>query len=377
MSRLSRLSSTAQYRASSLPLVVTRNFSQAPQAPNCNRYFTLLYQCKSPHFSLLNFIQTEGFSSKPNRSSSKIVLEQARLSEMMRGMGFREETVKKLFEELPLAVLKDSAGFRKKIDFLKYIGLSSREIDQILFSCSEFLELSFEGRLKPLLDELHKMNFSHAEIRAAIHENPKPFLRLVPGELSRCIELLDSLRCRHPIKERILNMGYLRASINVKLRIECLHKHGLILRDAFKVLYVEPRAILYDLADIEEKIEFLLQKMRFCIEHLVECPEYLGVNLDKQIIPRYNVFEYLRSVNGLGDEVWMKHYVKLSRMKFYNMFVKPYPECEKIFNGFRKEKIARPHHPVGMWKLFKPQKFPESDKDVRNMKKFVKTSNLC
>lgn len=294
---------------------------------------------------------------------------------MMRGMGFTEETVKKLFEELPLAVLKDSIGFRKKLDLLKYFGFSLCEIDQILFSFPEYFGLNFEARLKPFIDELHEMNFSHAEIRAAMLENPKPFLRLEPGELSRCIAFLDSLRCRHLIKERILNRGYLQGAINVKLRIECLHKHGLSLREAFKVLHAEPRVILYDLEDLEEKIDFLLHKMRFCIEHLVECPEYLGVHLKKQIIPRYNVFEHLRSVGGLGDEVWMKHYVKLSRMNFYNMFVKPYPECEKIFNGFRREKRDRPRQPVGIWKLFKPQKFEQSDKDIRNMREFMKSLN--
>jgi mTERF len=292
---------------------------------------------------------------------------------MMRDMGFREETVKRLCEELPPAVLKDSTGFRKKLDLLKSFRFSSREIDQILFSYPKYLRLSFEARLKPLVDELHEMNFSNAEIRAAILENPKPSLRLEPGELSRYIVFLDSLRCRHLIKERILSRGYLQAAIDVKLRIECLHKHGLILRDAFKVLHVEPRAILYDLEDIEEKIKFLSNRMQFRIEHLVECPEYLGVNLHKQIVPRYNVFEHLRSLGGLGDEVWMKHYVKLSRMEFYNMFVKPYPECENIFNGFTREKRVKPRHPAGMWKLFKPQKFEQSEKDVRNMRDFMRS----
>jgi hypothetical protein len=37
--------------------------------------------------------------------------------------------------------------------------------------------------------------------------------------------------------------------------------------------------------------------------------------------------------SGLGDPVEMKRYVRFSRLRFYIMFVKPYPECERIFGG--------------------------------------------
>ncbi|KAF5205486.1 Transcription termination factor mterf15 protein [Thalictrum thalictroides] len=84
----------------------------------------------------------------------------------------------------------------------------------------------------------------------------------------------------------------------------------MILREAFKVVYKKPRVILYDLEDIEKKIEFLKLKMGFSIDCLVEVPEYLGVNFDKQIVLRYNVLEYLRSKGGLGCEVGLKGMIK-------------------------------------------------------------------
>ncbi|KZV37135.1 hypothetical protein F511_15055 [Dorcoceras hygrometricum] len=63
--------------------------------------------------------------------------------------------------------------------------------------------------------------------------------------------------------------------------------------------------------------------MSFDIQCLVEVPEYLGLNLDKQIVPRFKVIDHLRSNGGLGDEV--------SRLKFYNLYVRPYPELEKVY----------------------------------------------
>ena len=108
--------------------------------------------------------------------------------------------------------------------------------------------------------------------------------------------------------------------------------------------------------------------MGFEIGWLVEYPEFLGVNLDRSIIPRHNVVEYLASVGGLGDPIEMKHYVRFSRLRFYNMFVKPYPECERIFVRERKNEVVRPRHPVGLWKLFKPTKYESTEEDVKHMK---------
>jgi hypothetical protein len=157
--------------------------------------------------------------------------------------------------------------------------------------------------------------------------------------------------------------------------VELLHERGLSRRDALRVLSVEPRAILYGLEDVERKLEFLVSRMGFEIGWLVEYPEFLGVNLDRWIIPRHNVVEYLESVGGLGDPIEMKHYVRLSRLRFYNMFVKPYPECERIFGGLVREKKneVRRRHPVGLWKLFKPTKYESTEEDVKHMKLTVES----
>ncbi|KAF9619802.1 hypothetical protein IFM89_009324 [Coptis chinensis] len=131
------------------------------------------------------------------------------------------------------------------------------------------------------------------------------------GELSRCLELLKGLKCRVPIEEKILEKGHFRAGFEVKRRVDCLCKHGMILREAFK------------------------------------------------IVLRHNVLEYLRSKGGLGCEVGLRGMIKPSRLRFYNLYVKPYPECEEIFGRFSKDKELRPRHPVGLWKLFKPPKWLE------------------
>lgn len=123
-------------------------------------------------------------------------------------------------------------------------------------------------------------------------------------------------------------------------------------------------------------MDFLVSRMGFEIGWLVEFPEFLGVNLERRIVPRHNVVEHLRSIGGLGDPIEMKHYVRFSRQRFYNMFVKPYPECERIFGGIVREKgkeVRRWRHPVGLWKLFKPVKYESTEEDVNNMKMVMKS----
>ncbi|KAL0318805.1 UNVERIFIED_CONTAM: Transcription termination factor MT, mitochondrial [Sesamum angustifolium] len=232
------------------------------------------------------------------------------------------------------------------------IEIKRREIDRVFGLFPGVLAFGVDNRLKPLVDEFEDLGFSSSEIRREVLRDPK-VLGLENGELSQCLEMLRSLKCRVVIKENIFRDGEFRAGYKVKLRIDCLRKHGLTHRDAFKVLWKEPRVILYEIEHIEKKIEFLVRQMKFDVQCLVEVPEYLGVNFDKQIIPRFNVIQYLQANDGLGDE--------------------PYPECEKIYGRFAGDVAVRTRHPVGMWKLFKPQQHPQSGEDVKNIKSYMES----
>ncbi|PUZ67164.1 hypothetical protein GQ55_3G411000 [Panicum hallii var. hallii] len=228
-------------------------------------------------------------------------------------------------------------------------------------------------RLGRLLQELAGLRLPGAEIKAALASDPEGLLSMDPGEPSRLLELLRDLRCRKAVKEQVLARGALRAAAVARRRVELLHARGLTRHDALRVLAAEPRAMLYSPEDVERKVEFLVDTMGFEVGWLVQYPEFLGVNLDKWIIPRHNVVEHLKSVGGLGDPVEMKHYVRLSRRRFYNMFVKPYPECERIFGGLvrEREEMVRQQHPTGLWKLFTPAKYERTQEEVTNMKLLV------
>lgn len=292
--------------------------------------------------------------------------------ERLKGSGFSESTITRVLETVPTMIMSVKGEVREKVEFLMGIGIRGRKCDRVIGLFPRILSFGMENRLKPLLDEFVDLGFSLSDVRREVVREPR-VLGLENGELSECLEMLRSLKCRVAIKESIFRDGEFRAGYRVKLRIDCLREYGLIYRDAFTVLWKEPRVILYDIEDIKKKIEFLVSKMRFDIRCLVEVPEYLGVNFDKHIVPRFNVIEYLRSKGGLGDEVGLRKLVKLSRLRFYNMYVKPYPECEKIYGRFAGKTVVRSRHPVGMWKLFRPQKYPESEEDVRNIKLFMES----
>ncbi|XP_057951855.1 transcription termination factor MTERF15, mitochondrial [Malania oleifera] len=289
---------------------------------------------------------------------------------ILQGFGLSDGTVARILEEFPRVMMMKEAELLHRIEFLMEIGFPRNVIDRLYFMFPEMLRYSVEDRLKPLFDEFRDLGFVEDLVRKEIGKHPR-ILGMELGELSRCLELLKTLKCRVPIKDRILRGGAFRAGFEVKLRVDCLCRHGLIRREAFKVLWKEPRVIVYEIKDIEKKIEFLIQTLKFDISWLVEVPEYLGVNFEKQIIPRYNVIEYLRSKGGLGCEVGLTDLIKLSRLRFYNLYVKPYPECEKIFGKLSKDVEVKNRHPVGLWKLLKPQKYTETKEDLRNMKSFV------
>ncbi|KAI8543100.1 hypothetical protein RHMOL_Rhmol08G0192000 [Rhododendron molle] len=214
-----------------------------------------------------------------------------RCIQRLKGLGFSDGTVTSVLEGFPTVIVMDENGLEERIEFWVGIGFDTK--------------------------------------REVVRDPSVLWLEL--GELSRCLELLGSLKCRVPIKKKIYSEGAFRARIEVKRRVDCLCRYGLIRRDAFKVLWREPRAITYEIKDIEKKIEFLIHRMKFDVLWLVDVPEYLGVNFEKQIVPRYNVIEYLRSKGGLANEVGLKGLIKLSRLRFHILYVKSYPKCEIMF----------------------------------------------
>ncbi|KAJ9140568.1 hypothetical protein P3X46_031200 [Hevea brasiliensis] len=141
--------------------------------------------------------------------------------------------------------------------------------------------------------------------------------------------------------------------------------------DEFERLGFSKEFIRKGIKDVEKKIEFLVNTMKFNVGFLVEVPQYLGVSFEKQIVPRYNVIEYLRAKRGLSDEVGLKGMIKLSRIKFYNLYVKPYLECGKMFGRFSGDVQVKRQHPIELWKMFKQQMHPESKEDVKNLRSFL------
>uniref|UniRef100_A0A1J3FPQ6 Transcription termination factor MTERF15, mitochondrial n=1 Tax=Noccaea caerulescens TaxID=107243 RepID=A0A1J3FPQ6_NOCCA len=294
-------------------------------------------------------------------------------TKVLKGLGFCDSTVSRILSAFPGVIAVNEIEIRRKIEFLIGIDIPRDNIERFFHIFPKILGIGTETRLKPLLDEFKKMGFSNDEIKKEVAREPR-VLGLELGELSRCLELIKTLKCREVIRVSILSEGAFRAGFEVKLRIDCLCRYGLIHRDAFKVVWREPRVILYEIDEIEKKIEFLTNRMGFHISCLADVPEYLGVNLQKQIVPRYNVVDYLKLRGGLGCEIGLKGLIKPSMKRFYNLYVKPYPECERIFEKRKENARVKQRHPPGLWKLMKPPSHVTTKEDVVNMKSFMESS---
>ncbi|RDX67463.1 Transcription termination factor MTERF15, mitochondrial, partial [Mucuna pruriens] len=292
--------------------------------------------------------------------------------DILKDFEFSDAAMASVLDGFPAALMASEVEIASVVEFLVEFGVPRDEIDLIVRLFPRVLGLGVEDRLRPLICEIKGLGFSGRVLRREISRDPR-ILGMEIGEFSRCLRLLESLKCRETIKERITGEGLVRACFEVKLRVDCLCGYGLTRRDALKVLWKEPRVIAYDVEDIERKVEFLVQRMKGGVECLSDVPKYLGVNFEKQIVPRYSVVEYLRGKGAIGFEVGLKDLVMPSRLRFYNLYVKPYPECEKIYGRFSGCVEVKSKHPAGLWKLFKPHKFRESGEDVKNMRSFMES----
>lgn len=304
-------------------------------------------------------------------ASAKFHLDPFHLSRKLQTLtekfAFSDATVAAILERFPDALVATEDQISSVVDFLSEFEL---ETDRIVRLFPRVLCLGVEDRLRPLIREIKGLGFPGRVIRKEISNDPR-ILGMEIGEFSRCLRLLESLKCREAIKERVTEEGLVRACLEVKLRVDCLCGYGLTRRDALKILWKEPRVIGYEIGDIERKVEFLVQRMKCDVECLAEVPKYLGVSFEKQIVARYSVVEYLRGKGAIGFDVGLRDLVMPSRIRFYNLYVKPYPECEKIYGRFYGGGEAKRKHPVGLWKLFKPEKFLETREDVKNMRCFM------
>ncbi|MED6150655.1 hypothetical protein PIB30_074554 [Stylosanthes scabra] len=313
---------------------------------------------------IVNFLEcSRRFQLDPVEACKKV--------ETLKGLGFSDDLVSKILEGFPSVIAVSKREIASVIEFLVEFGIPRDEVvDRVVRLYPKVLGIGVEQRLKPLIRELKELGFSVQEIRSEVIRVPR-ILGMEIGEFSQCLRLLEGLKCREAVKERIFQEGLLRACFEVKLRVDCLCGQCLTRSDALKLLWKEPRLITYDAESIKKKIRFLVQRMNYSVDCLLHVPEYLGVNFEKQIVPRYNVMEYLKAKEALGFEVGLKDMVKPSRLRFYNLYVKPYPECEKIYGRFSGTTKVKSKHPPGLWKLFKPHKFPTTYEDANNLKSFM------
>ncbi|KAF7135541.1 hypothetical protein RHSIM_Rhsim08G0143700 [Rhododendron simsii] len=166
---------------------------------------------------------------------------QSRCIQHLKGLGFSDGTVTRVLEGFPMVIVMDENGLGERIEFWVGIGFDTKQIDRIFNLFPGILVFGVGNKLKPLFKEFEDLGFT---------------LDAARREVVRDLSVLGSLKCRVPIKEKIYSEGAFRAGIEVKRMVDCLCRYGLIRRDAFKVLWKEPRAITYEIKDIEKKIEF-------------------------------------------------------------------------------------------------------------------------
>ncbi|KAG2396890.1 uncharacterized protein HKW66_Vig0231660 [Vigna angularis] len=137
-------------------------------------------------------------------------------------------------------------------------------------------ENEITSRLLPLFREIKELGFSNREMRREISLELR-ILGMEIRELTWCLRLIESLKCRESIGE-----GY--------------------------------RVICYGVGDVARKVEFLVERMKCSVECLAKVPKYLGVSFEKQIVAKYSVVECLRRKGAIGFEFGLKDLVMPSRL---------------------------------------------------------------
>ena len=136
-----------------------------------------------------------------------------------------------------------------------------------------------------------------------------------------------------------LELYYKVPSYDVELlndKVKVLENASLVKHDIKKILEKDPRFVCASLGKIEKNMEFLRCTLGFEPIVLLTYPALLNYSVEKRMMPRYKVFQYLNSFKGHNDHrMSLISSLIISEKIFTERFLSGSPEAKMLYEKYK------------------------------------------
>ncbi|KAK9110379.1 hypothetical protein Sjap_018439 [Stephania japonica] len=337
---------------------------------------------QSPSFTVSYLVNSCGLSPESALSASKKAhfdspTKPDLVLHLFRNHGFSNTQIANLIAKRPLVLsAKPQNTLLPKLKFLNELGLSEPEIADYLSADPTILFRSLESRIMPSYQYLKSLLGTDEKVAATIkssrcswifnfdlervighkvailrqygvpEENIAKLVMFRPQSLSkngdRFEELVKSVSEMgfNPSSMQFVNALYIFAGMSVNTlesKLKIFESYGWSEDDIVSALRNQPVCISISKEKLNEGLNFFMHKLKWEPSKLVKDANLLGLSLEKRVIPRWMVIQYLHSKHLIKDVVSIRYVLKLTEAKFLEKFLDKYkskaPKILKLYRG--------------------------------------------
>ncbi|KAF9599743.1 hypothetical protein IFM89_001689 [Coptis chinensis] len=291
--------------------------------------------------------------------------------------GFTNTQISTMISKLPLLLLSDpNKTLEPKLQFLKEVGFSDTDIGKLLSKSNSYLFASLEHTVIPSFNSLKMLLQTEKNVVSAIRTSigvdilrlePQKFLEpkiqilrdhgVPDSNISRFISIeFQNLGVKNnyfndTVKELIamgispsskgfaqalcIVSGMTKAKREVKMGV--YKSFGWSDEEILMAFTRQPTCLAISEEKLRIGLDFFINRKKWEPARLAKAPNILGLSMEKRIIPRLNVIEFLISKCLLEKDMHIVTPLFLTDAKFIQKYVAKYggrvPELLKLYQG--------------------------------------------
>lgn len=256
------------------------------------------------------------------------------VSKYLQSLGFDSETAVALIAREPYLVECGSDRLQKHVEFLKSKNFDESAVRGLLKNSTGMFFKSLQKRVAPKIEFLERQGITGESLQKYIKSRPQVCDKSLRNSMTPNLDFLLSLGFEK-------NSSSLKSALKVCLphshksmqaRIDYLISLGIETADVHKMVRETPSVLVISDSSLKKRVDFLVKVIKYPVQDLVKCPTFLLSNINRTIMPRLKVFEWLSS-KGLLKKFSLSTLVETEEAIFVKKFVAAHPEALSIYKG--------------------------------------------
>ncbi|KAI5068708.1 hypothetical protein GOP47_0017053 [Adiantum capillus-veneris] len=256
------------------------------------------------------------------------------VSEFLQSLGFDVKASVSLIGREPYIVDCARDRLLKHVEFLRSKGFDENAIRSLMESSTGLFFRSLEKRVVPKINFLEKQGITGESLQKYVKSRPQVCDRSLKRSMNPTFDFLLSLgfEKKSSSLKNALKVVLPHSHKSLQLRVNNIIGLGIDAADVHKMVREEPSILVTPEAALNKRVNFLLKMMKRPVQDLVKCPVFLTSSIDRVVMPRWKVFEWLSS-KGLLRESSLSALVETDEALFMKKYVIAHPEALSIYRG--------------------------------------------